>query len=545
MNELPEDLAQWPANPHELLGITGSAERKEIKRAYAALIRRFKPDHHPEHFRRIREAYEAVMAQVDFWANLAAQQEGLGRVAKDGQSSGTTAEAIGEDASATNLTSGATDAAQQAQADGDAADPIDLTAPDRRAGAVDRIAKAWELAVNGDEAAAYAELKSLMSTTVLQLSDPEFSKRPRSQRAAVEQTLSRLSSRLYWMLDLNPALDSKRTACDWLYAGLIGCGLDGPLLGLLHGALTTRPTESLREAYETMLKADGLASSKAVLLHWRWADAAREGRWSLILDELPRYHAVIVRDSEESWARAVFCTYDHAIWDGLETVEKETLAGEHKPRVNRTRDEAPTFYGSAGVYQALVSELGQLEHLSNRMQEWFDKSDYLRTLVVAWNECRRRQIPADLLELVRESWNEPYPRYRPRLLKLLRSIAERPQFWLEQFDEVVNAGFPVLVRFHWLLDQYERELPQSIRPSQGKLQDWMARLVAESTDPDLLAFRRWFVDRCIREFLGPDWLCEAVLADPPKDKALCQIAEAFRGDAAATALCRAVRIFWT
>ena len=55
---LPDDLSQWPSDPHELLGVAHGVAPRELRRAYTRLIRRYKPEQHPEHFRRIREAYE-------------------------------------------------------------------------------------------------------------------------------------------------------------------------------------------------------------------------------------------------------------------------------------------------------------------------------------------------------------------------------------------------------------------------------------------------------------------------------------------------------
>lgn len=58
--ELPEDFNQWPTDPFRLLGIPDDADTTAIRRAYTRLIRRFKPEHFPQHFIRIRQAYEAI-----------------------------------------------------------------------------------------------------------------------------------------------------------------------------------------------------------------------------------------------------------------------------------------------------------------------------------------------------------------------------------------------------------------------------------------------------------------------------------------------------
>ncbi|MFO0970477.1 MAG: hypothetical protein U0793_33445 [Gemmataceae bacterium] len=65
--ELPDDVSRWPKDPFRLLGVSRSVSEKELRKAYALLIRRFKPEHHPEQFRRIREAYDIITRYLP-WA---------------------------------------------------------------------------------------------------------------------------------------------------------------------------------------------------------------------------------------------------------------------------------------------------------------------------------------------------------------------------------------------------------------------------------------------------------------------------------------------
>src|SRR4051812_38918873 len=62
--DLPDDMADWPTDPFALLGVTPGASGADVKRAYTRLLRRFKPEHHPDQFRRIREAYEACQERA-------------------------------------------------------------------------------------------------------------------------------------------------------------------------------------------------------------------------------------------------------------------------------------------------------------------------------------------------------------------------------------------------------------------------------------------------------------------------------------------------
>ncbi|MBA4064902.1 MAG: hypothetical protein C0501_14545 [Isosphaera sp.] len=60
-DHLPDDPRQWPADPFRVLGVEPGVAEADIRRAYTRLIRRFKPEHAPEQFRRVREAYEQAL----------------------------------------------------------------------------------------------------------------------------------------------------------------------------------------------------------------------------------------------------------------------------------------------------------------------------------------------------------------------------------------------------------------------------------------------------------------------------------------------------
>jgi hypothetical protein len=63
-DDLPDDVSRWPSDPFDVLGLARPATETDAKRAYTKLIRRFKPEHHPEQFRRVREAYETVLERI-------------------------------------------------------------------------------------------------------------------------------------------------------------------------------------------------------------------------------------------------------------------------------------------------------------------------------------------------------------------------------------------------------------------------------------------------------------------------------------------------
>lgn len=66
--DLPDDPRDWPTDPFALLGVAHGAGETDIKRAYTRLIKRFKPEHAPEQFRRVREAYELCLERFRWFA---------------------------------------------------------------------------------------------------------------------------------------------------------------------------------------------------------------------------------------------------------------------------------------------------------------------------------------------------------------------------------------------------------------------------------------------------------------------------------------------
>lgn len=48
------------SDPYEVLGVTPESDDEAIRRRYLELVRRFPPEHHPEKFAAVRQAYESL-----------------------------------------------------------------------------------------------------------------------------------------------------------------------------------------------------------------------------------------------------------------------------------------------------------------------------------------------------------------------------------------------------------------------------------------------------------------------------------------------------
>lgn len=65
-DHLSDNMSEWPEDPYKILNVDSNDDKKTVKRAYNKLIRKFKPDHFPEEFRIIREAYEAIQNRMEY-----------------------------------------------------------------------------------------------------------------------------------------------------------------------------------------------------------------------------------------------------------------------------------------------------------------------------------------------------------------------------------------------------------------------------------------------------------------------------------------------
>ncbi len=67
-SDLPEDYNLWPSDPYKLFNVPVGSDLKEVKRAYTRLIKQFKPEHFPEQFRLLREAFDRVNTDTSSFA---------------------------------------------------------------------------------------------------------------------------------------------------------------------------------------------------------------------------------------------------------------------------------------------------------------------------------------------------------------------------------------------------------------------------------------------------------------------------------------------
>jgi hypothetical protein len=219
---LPDDLSRWSTDPYELLGVERGVAPRDLKRNYTRLIRTFKPEQFPEHFRRIREAYERILREVGLLGGI---ESPIQRRAEDAR--------VGHR---------------------DPATPIEQI-----------MSRLWEQAIAGEEADAYGNLSRLL---LANSSEPG------------------IYARLYWLLAVNPDLDRQRAPAEWLVQGIAAGGLTGTLAELMRREIEQHPQEALSTSFDRLIERSRPPAESATLLTWRWRAAARLQRWDIIAGEM-------------------------------------------------------------------------------------------------------------------------------------------------------------------------------------------------------------------------------------------------------------------
>ncbi len=368
-HHLPENPADWPTDPFRLLGIDRTAAARDAKRAYLKLIKLFKPEQAPDEFQKIRAAYESVQQTLEY---------------RDLYSNTDEVNPAPADAPAIDVTVSPPDPLGRA---GTTTEPQERLNPvGKPAASVDEI---WdELNKGGDEADVYQQLRQQV---VNGIADANY------------------FVRLYWMLMLNPALESGSHRCNWLIRGMTAPGWQQrQVIELYQNEIERSPYEALSLRVNDALERDAGISpeTRYELLIARWKACGRTGDHGTIVSDLERFRGQYA--------------YDHqALWGALLLEAVRQLATPVDRRV--VRDET-------------------LEHRRGWIQAWVREIDTLSTAV-----AHRCGDDADMLCEIARCWDE------------FAKLDSNP--WTMPWAELLlasNAGSPAeqVTIFRRLLPQY-------------------------------------------------------------------------------------------
>ncbi|HEX4610374.1 MAG TPA: hypothetical protein VH092_19445, partial [Urbifossiella sp.] len=226
-------------------------------------------------------------------------------------------------------------------------------APERELPRGDEVDRLWNLALEGDEAAAYAGLAGLAGHT----------DRPD------------VPLRLYWLLGLNPALDAGRTRHDWLAAALKAARLDGPAAELYRRELDADPNAALYGPYADLLATPAAGRSRLAVARWRVAAAGRSESWFPAATDLRTLARTLPNENEPAWLDLLAAVHGWAVW------------------------VRPPMW-----YDLCRAELDKLRHLELRFPHYFDRVDEGEYLAAAWRGYLETLGSPGLFALVPHAW---------------------------------------------------------------------------------------------------------------------------------------------
>jgi hypothetical protein len=449
-SRLPDDLSAWPNDAYQLLAVQPGVERRDLKRAYTALLRQFKPEHFPDQFRRIRDAYETVLRHVEWRERFAAQSNSP---ADEGAGAN---DAIVPEAAKPPLSLHQPEHPRQSPAPG--RNPVPpLASLD------DQVESLWQKAIGGNEPA-YLRLAAL------QRQNPGRRELP---------------VRLYWLLVVWPELDSSRDPCDWLIHGMKMGRLSGPAAELYRRELDENPTEVLAPRSAELLGASAELARVADLAGRRWRAAGRLDRFDVILAEIARLRPRFIPEAEELWARLLMEALDQLAW---------TLS----PTQQTTAD-------------ALCAELDQIEHLHTGLRHGLERLDQLRSITAGWRKLHGGRLTTDngeLIELVRLSWLGPAEEIRPRVIRMVAELAANPRRGLALLDRIHQLSSSVLAQVGQMIGGcIDRPASVGPRPDPDHIQALARRSLEAASRGSQYESLRWpLLEFCLRERVSPEWL---------------------------------------
>jgi hypothetical protein len=490
---LPRDVRQWPADPYQLLGVSPGAAPNEVRSAYDRLAAAFDPRREPEPCRRLREARDAVLRDLDLRRILDAPL--TLELGPDIEPAPRPPSPMADDPSlAEALWAPLSPEVSAPAPPPNAVAPAPIPPPRRN------VIGLWETALAGREAEAYRGLVGALD-----------------EKGATED----LCLRLYWLLTAMPELDRERSPRDWLVRGLQARGLSGPLWELYGRALAVDDGEALSDRPARLFQVPAEPGRLAELARLRWRAVARRERWDIISADLEMLRRWLPPSERVAWALVWSAGLDQLMWS-----------------------DAPA---ARDLTSHCVQSLRTLQSVSSQVEELQRRANHLRDLSAAWRRLRSEpEVPPPLLVLVALSWSRPFAEARPKLLAFLAEALRLPRGLLRALD-VTSEQPAVLEEFGHLLGQLGETLPPE--PIEARSSSDLAELVFGFLDtadrshyrtlrPPLLEF-------CLREAIAPETVAESVAENRYYQHSDTHLSEAIAADEPLRLTYLAHRLFWT
>ena len=250
-SHLPDDLAAWPRDPYRLLGIALGTPARVAKQAYRALIRKYKPEHAPEAFRLIRDAWETIER-----LSLPATEEDDNREPAP----------VSTDPPAPTFEAPTPD-------------------PDR-----------WNQVIAGS-----IPVEEAYRGLVEQV----------DRGSRVEDDFLQLA----WLLTTCPEVDPGNDPGGWLILGWLACGSSAPRVGeWLRRQADADPEWATGATVGVLLARPMPIEATTRVATWRWRAARRLGRWDEIKADVATLRAWVLGRAIEGWPALLLLAAENLAW---------------------------------------------------------------------------------------------------------------------------------------------------------------------------------------------------------------------------------------
>lgn len=457
---LPEDVERWPTDPATLLGVSSDASRRDVKRAYTRLIKRYKPEHAPEEFRRLRSAFEELDQQLE-WREIYQLRR---RDSSDDDVETPIASVVDDESTASTNQPVDDNGSQPGTADESPSAPRPKSSRDSGEASSDQL---WQQALDGgDLTAVYNGLL-----------------RWSRQRLPSEVDYARL----YWLQTLVANLDSDRDPCQWLIEGLQRHGTSGRLLEMLDVEVRRRDGQVPRFLEEGILDLRFSAGMLVSLADLRWYAARRQNRMDVIVQDFDLLKRRFLDEADE-WLRLLSIALHHTV-----------------------------LTHTAGFINQIREELSHVTSATTHDWIWDSIEGELK-LHDAWKRAgevpRQPYLPAILKEIVRlieTTWESGVVESRIPVLNFCVLLSENPKVKLIELLKL-DQFRAIIVRLCTLVDQQlaMKGLHRSSELTPGldeELQRFIRKYFVQSHESE---FSQIVLNFCLHEAVTPHDIAAAL-----------------------------------
>ncbi len=302
-HSLPDDSSKWPENPWELMGMGRSFSSGDLKRVYSKLIKRFRPEIEAEAFQKIRKAYEVLLPYADAKKRSEDNAPLFGEEIQTSQMTHPNTDEL-------SLECGLKDAIGGMEASVKNLDGLHLSY---------RECDPWQLAKTGRVDLAYEVL---------------------SRRSLTHPHIEREMLQRYWLLTLQPHLDSSTTSLNLLLSYALKYGLSLQSQRLLTRECSNHPELATGKDLWKLILDPAFRTLQTQFLRVRWQLYFKRDQDEIVIREFHRLDELLVDDCS-CWLAVIVCLLEMLIV--YEPVQKDELIQHCKNALNEFTVSG--FYG--------------------------------------------------------------------------------------------------------------------------------------------------------------------------------------------------------